>query len=358
MSLDSLVGNEYAWHAETNDWRRAKTITAGIDVGSSGSQAVVVVDKDVFAVSNVRERTSGTNAAVKALNAALNGTGMTPADIHHIVGTGCGGADPIVKRTVSEIACHARGVNYSIGSSVRTVLVMGGQDCAATHCNENGRVTGFLMNACRPARCKEDSCCGCGAAQGQGIVAVAETLAVPIEEVGTMSLSIDDAQVSARLSMPFDERGRVHDEMLEEIGDEVLADSGPSPVSGALGVVCAVIAQAHAAAMLRNGWSKAEIMAVYCAAMAHQAAFLARRLGPIEDFAVTGGVARNPGVVKRLERELGMAIAIPKLDPQLTGALGAALLAKDSMDGSGQAARPRGRPNAGSGESDGNALQA
>jgi activator of 2-hydroxyglutaryl-CoA dehydratase len=230
---------------------------------------------------------------------------------------------------VSEIACHARGAHHAAGKSVRTVLAMGGRDCTAISCTKSGAVASFLANACRPAVCRENLCNACGAAQGQAIDAVAQVLNTPIDEVGDMSLAVDDDAVARRASLPHDDRELIEDDLLMEIGTEILAAGGISPLSGALSVVCAVLAGKQAAGLLRNGWSAPEILAAYSAALAHQAAQLVRRLGLRPELAITGGVAKNAGVVRRLERELGVRLIPAGPDPQMAAALGAALHAAD-----------------------------
>ena len=62
--------------------------------------------------------------------------------------------------------------------------------------------------------------------------------------------------------------------------------------------------------------------------MAHRVVTLLLRLGIEEKFAITGGIAKNVGVVKRIEDELKLKAPEPKIDPQLAGAIGAALFAK------------------------------
>jgi benzoyl-CoA reductase subunit A len=133
----------------------------------------------------------------------------------------------------------------------------------------------------------------------------------------------------------------VQDWILEEINKEPvtgghLLDGGLPPLGGALSVVCDVLAKSQASALLRNGWSKEEILAVHSAALAHQAAMLVKRLGIVGDLAVVGGVAKNVDVVWRLEKELGVKSVVLKPDPQLSAALGAALYARDFLQKAGQ----------------------
>ena len=108
MGTEHFSWRELRWHAANRDWRRAKLITAGVDVGSSASKAVILADGELLAYSILWSGADNRDSARKALEAALNDTGMSPEDIRYIVGTGCGEADVSgAKRTVSEIACHA-----------------------------------------------------------------------------------------------------------------------------------------------------------------------------------------------------------------------------------------------------------
>ena len=328
---------EYVWQATDRNWRKADMLTAGVDVGSTTSKAVVLSNGALLSYSILYDGADNHDSAQKALESALKGIKMSKRDINYIVGTGCGEANlSVVNRTVSEVACHARGANHSIGSSLRTVLVIGGRDCTVIHCNEEGQATAFLTNACPPSYCRENPCNACGAAQGNGLDVVAGYLGVQIEDIGVISLRVTDKKLEERLALPLDKRARVQDKILEEINKEPvtgghLLDGGSPPLGGALSVVCDVMAKSQTSALLRNEWSKEEILAVYCAALAHQAAMLVRRMGTENDFAVVGGVAKNIGVLRRLERELGIRAIVMKPDPQLSAALGAALYASDFL---------------------------
>ena len=271
---------EYNWHDEEKDWKGAETITAGCDVGSVSSQAVIMVEGELYAYSNMRTGSDSPDSARKAMNWALETTGMTLDDIHYVVGTGYGRVNvPFANRAITEIACHARGGNYMYGPTVRTILDMGGQDCKAIRCDERGKVTNFLMND------------KCAAGTGRGMEVFANLLSVPIEEVGEQSLDIDEE---------------------------------PPPVSS----TCVVFAKSEASSLLRDGWSKKKVLAAYCSAMAHRVMTLLERISVEKDFAITGGIAKNIGVLKRLEDELGFTSLKSKYDTQIAGALGGALFAK------------------------------
>jgi bzd-type benzoyl-CoA reductase Q subunit len=281
---------ESRWTAPDKDWRKAKIITAGVDVGSVSSQAVIMTDGELYAYGNMRTGSNSPDSAQRAMDRALEGTGMKMEDIQYIVGTGYGRINiPFATRAVTEIACHARGASFMYGPTVRTVLDMGGQDCKVIRCDERGKVEVFLMND------------KCAAGTGRGMEVIAELLAVPIQEVGELSLQVEEE---------------------------------PPPVSS----TCVIFAKSEATGLLEEGWSESKVLAAYCSAMAHRVFTLMERQGVVKDFAITGGIAKNIGVVKRIEDELGFKALTPKLDTQLAGALGAALFAATLLQKSGKAA--------------------
>jgi len=271
---------EYRHTVPGMDWRDANIITAGVDVGSVGSKTVVMVDGELYAYSVMRTGGGSEETAVKVTRWALEGTGLDINNVHYIVGTGYGRVNvPFAKRTITEIACHARGAHYIYGPTVRTVLDIGGQDCKAIRCDERGRVLSFLMND------------KCAAGTGRGLEVFADLVGVPIEDLGKVSLSVDQE---------------------------------PPPVSN----TCVIFAKAESLALLRQGWPRERVAAAYHAAMADRIVDLLTRVGIEKDFVTTGGVAKNAGVVRRLERMLGIKPLTPKMDPILAGAMGAALFAK------------------------------
>ena len=280
---------ESRWTAPDKDWKKAKIITAGVDVGSVSTQAVIMLDGELYAYSSMRTGADSPASAQKAMDWALEGTGMKLEDIQYIVGTGYGRINvPFANRTLTEIACHARGANYMYGSTVRTVLDMGGQDCKAIRCDERGKVMTFLMND------------KCAAGTGRGMEVFADLLSLSINDVGELSFQVEKE---------------------------------PDPVSS----TCVIFAKSEATGLLRAGWSKNLVLAAYCSAMAHRVYSLLERVTVEKDFAITGGIAKNIGVVKRLEAELGTTALPAKYDTQIAGALGAALFAKGLLEKSGKA---------------------
>ena len=275
---------EYNWHDENTDWKKSDTITAGVDVGSVSSQAVIMVDGELYAFANTRTGSDSPDSARNVMKWAMEETGLTLDNLHYTVGTGYGRINvPFADRAITEIACHARGGNYMYGPTVRTILDMGGQDCKAIHCDARGKVSNFLMND------------KCAAGTGRGMEVFADLLSVSIEDVGELSFQVDEE---------------------------------PPPVSS----TCVVFAKSEASALLRKGWSKERVLAAYCSAMAHRVVTLLERIGVEEDFAITGGIAKNKGVVDRLAKELKVTPLQAKYDSQIAGALGAALFGKALLE--------------------------
>ncbi len=283
MAKEYWRWKEYRWHDENMDWKSGDLITAGIDVGSVSSQAVIVVDNKLYAFSNQRTGSDSPKSAQTAIDWALEGTGMTLADIGFVVGTGYGRVNvPFSNKAITEIACHARGANYMYGSTVRTVLDMGGQDCKVIRCDDRGKVTAFAMND------------KCAAGTGRGMEVFADLLAVPIEDVGEMSLDVE---------------------------------TEPEPVSS----TCVVFAKSEASGLLREGWPKNKVLAAYCSAMAHRVVTLLEQVGIEKEFAITGGIGKNIGVVKRLCDEVDIKALTTTYDTQIAGALGGALFAQNLL---------------------------
>jgi len=268
---------ESNWRNPDIKWEDTKIVTVGIDVGSVSSQAVVMTDGEIYAYSNMRTGSDSPESARKALNYALEGTNMPESRVDYCIGTGYGRVNvPMGDRTVTEIACHARGANFMYGPEVRTVLDVGGQDCKAIQCDERGKVTNFLMND------------KCAAGTGRGMEVFADLLSVPINEVGERSFKVKEE---------------------------------PDPVSS----TCVVYAKSEATGLLRKGWSVEEVLAAYCSAMAERIYSLVERVGVIPQFAITGGMAKNQGVIDRLMKKVGLEAMKTTWDTQIAGALGAAL---------------------------------
>jgi benzoyl-CoA reductase subunit A len=268
---------ESNWVNQEIDWKNAKYLTLGIDVGSVSTQAVIMADGEVFAYGNMRTGSDSPNSARHGLSFALQKTSMPENRIDYCVGTGYGRVNvPMADRSLTEIACHARGANFIYGPDVRTVLDVGGQDIKAIRCDDKGKVTNFLMND------------KCAAGTGRGMEVFSDLLGVPITEVGERSYQVKEE---------------------------------PAAVSS----TCVVYAKSEATGLLRKGWTTEQVLAAYCRAMAERIYSLVERIGVAPAFAITGGMAKNRGVIGRLMPMIGLEPAKTNWDTQLAGAIGAAL---------------------------------
>ena len=268
---------ESNWKNPDIDWKNAKFVTVGIDVGSVSSQACIMADGKIFAYANMRTGSDSPNSARNALNYALEATDMPEDRMDYCVGTGYGRVNvPFADRSITEIACHARGANFIYGPVVRTVLDVGGQDIKAIQCDEKGKVTNFLMND------------KCAAGTGRGMEVFSDLLGIPINDVGERSFQVKEE---------------------------------PQAVSS----TCVVYAKSEATGLLRKGWTTEEVLGAYCRAMAERIFSLVERVGVTPEFAVTGGMAKNRGVMDRLMPMIKLERMKTEWDTQIAGAAGAAL---------------------------------
>ena len=277
---------EYQRVISDKSWNNKDIITAGVDVGSVGSKAAILIDGEVYSWGITRTGSNSPESARKALDWAIKGTNLRLKDLKYVVGTGYGRVNvPMANKAITEIACHAKGANYIWGPTVRTVLDVGGQDIKAIHCDETGRVTSFLMND------------KCAAGTGRGMEIFADLLQIPIEDIGEASMKIDEE---------------------------------PPPVS----CTCVAFAKTEAVGLLRKGWSKEKVLAAYTRAMAVRMSNLVKRVGLEKEFVITGGQSKNIGIVSRVENVLNVkCLPSPEwktggLDPMIAGAIGAALFGK------------------------------
>ena len=188
---------------------------------------------------------------------------------------------PFANKNISEISCHAKGANWFFPSA-RTILDMGGQDCKAIRCDNVGKVTDFVMN----------DKCAAGAGRSMGIMA--ELVDVPLEDLGRLSLQ---------------------------------STNGGVPISS----TCVVFARSEVLGYLRQGVSKNDVLAGACQALSSRVEGLLKRVGAEKDFVISGGIAKNVGVVERLEKSIGLK-ANMCFEPQIVGALGAAIFGVELLE--------------------------
>ncbi len=272
---------ETRWTSAHIDPEKAKTIVAGVDVGVVSTQAVVMCDDQLYSYANLRTWPDGFgDSAVKAMEQALQNTGLKSKDVRYTVATGYGKKKAkFAQKTVNEVACHGLGARYMYGNTVRTVLDMGGETCKAIRLNEWGKVFDFAVND------------KCSTGFGEAIENFAELAQVPIQEMGERSLTVKEEP--------------------------------ELPVS----TTCRIFANTEAIGLLRGGIQENEMLATYLFTIAWRLFTLAGQINPKEGLALTGGLAKNQGVVKRLETALKMKALSTTYDPQLAGAIGAAVFA-------------------------------
>jgi benzoyl-CoA reductase subunit A len=271
---------ESNWVNPNVSWQNAKRITVGVDVGSVSSQAVILADEEILAFSNLRTGASRNESAQLALDRAMQKTDLPEDRIQFCVGTGYGRVNiPFSDKSITEISCIARGAHFLFGPSVRTVLDVGGQDIKILHCDEVGKVLNFHMND------------KCAAGTGRGMEAIADFLGIPIDQIGERSFPSDNT-------------------------------------STAFFPKCVIYARSEAIHRVRKGIPTEEVLATYCHVMAENIFEVIKKLGVIPGFAVTGGMAKNRGVINRVLSLLNLQALETRLDPQIAGALGAAHFAR------------------------------
>ncbi len=248
----------------------------GIDIGSTSSDVVIMGDGNEIIARSVVQLGTGTDGPQRAYEQALKEAVLTPEDISCTVATGYGrmnwkGADT----EVSELTCHALGVNYLIPSA-RTVIDIGGQDAKALRIGPKGELINFVMND------------KCAAGTGRFLNVMAMILNLRIDELGPLSLKSEQ----------------------------------PSIISN----TCTVFAESEVISKLSAHVPVEDIIAGIHKSVASRVSGMAMRVGIEDDVCMSGGVALNQGVVKAMEKELGRPVKVHG-DCQLAGAIGAAIYA-------------------------------
>ncbi|HEY50837.1 MAG TPA: 4Fe-4S binding protein [Dehalococcoidia bacterium] len=257
-------------------------IVAGIDIGSRAAKAVVMNNGAIVSSVTCDTGPESVKTSQMTIARALEGTGLALDDMEYVVATGYGRVlVPFANENISEISCHARGITWYF-PEVRTILDMGGQDCKAINCDAEGRVNNFIMN---------DKCAG---GTGRFLEMIADVLNIPLEKIG-------EAALRSKQAIPFN-------------------------------TICAVFAKSEAIAYLRKGVSKEDILAGLNEAIATRCLNLLKRVSIEKEFTITGGIAKNQGMVAQLREKVGLEPLLSE-DPQIIGALGAALFAEDRCRG-------------------------
>lgn len=258
-------------------------ITAGCDVGSLTTKAVILNNTRIISHALIPSTFDPAKSAIEVMEKALGAARLSLKDVEYCVGTGYGKERiPFVHKSLSEIACHAKGAHWLL-PSVRTVIDVGGQDCKATRLDGKGDIVRFFTND------------KCASGTGRFLEVMAKILGLELKDLGEIS-------VQAR-----------------------------KPVT--LAATCTVWAQAEVIMHINMNTPKADLAAGINDAMAARVAILAKSAGLEKDVCMTGGVAKNIGVLEAMEKQLDVPIRRLRVDPQVIGALGAAVFAREKVGG-------------------------
>ncbi len=254
-------------------------IVAGCDVGSLTAKAVIMEEGNILAWEILRAGTKPALSAREVMDKTLEKASLSMDQIAWCVGTGYGRKQiPFARSEESEIACHGRGAVWA-ASTVRTIVDIGGQDAKAIKVDAQGNVIRYLYND------------KCASGTGRFLEIMADALGIALDDLGE------------------------------------LAGKATNPVT--LSNQCVVFAETEIISLVNEGRNVADIIAGLHRALANRAASMVGSIIADEEVAMTGGVAKNSGMFRALETALG--VPVRRIDhPQLNGAIGAALFARDA----------------------------
>ena len=259
----------------------AGALYAGIDSGSTSTNMVVLnQEREILASAVVRTGAKAQNGAKAALEEVCRQLGQGPEGFAAVLATGYGRSNiPFATASKTEITCHARGA-FFLHPQDRTIIDIGGQDSKVICLDEAGAVSGFIMND------------KCAAGTGRFLEMMARTLELDLPEMSRRGLEWkQDLTISS---------------------------------------MCTVFAESEVISLIADNHSASDIIHGLCKSIAARTAAMVKRAGGHPPYMMTGGVARNLGVVRALEQQLGAPIFLPR-EPDLCGALGAALLALEEL---------------------------
>jgi|LQYC01.1.fsa_nt_gi predicted CoA-substrate-specific enzyme activase len=257
-------------------------IVAGIDVGSLTAKALIMKDGEIIDFDIITVRPTPIQSAGDVMEKALNKTGLKMDDIDYCVSTGYGREQiSFSRKSISEISCHGKGAHWC-RASIRGVIDIGGQDCKAIIVDKDGNLDNFAMND------------KCAAGTGRFLEIISKALGIDLAELGPLTFKSNNPLKIVRR--------------------------------------CSVFAEYEVIFLLAEGKNITDIGAGVNEAMAQRAFSLAGNINLNNkltgELTVTGGVAKNVGVIKNLEKLFDAEIVRLPLDPQIMGALGAALFAR------------------------------
>ena len=256
------------------------TIVAGVDIGSTTSKVVLLVNGEPAGQVIGDSSTNPSKTAQTIFQKAVEMAGVAASDVTYVVGTGYGRTQvPFADMNVSEITCHGRGAHH-LRPSIRTVIDIGGQDTKVISVSSDGNLLDFAMND------------KCAAGTGRFLEAMARSMDIP----------------------------------LERMEDSYFGPGEPCMITS----MCSVFAESEVINLINDGVPLPRIVKGLLQSLTNRVAALSRRIGLDEEVTMTGGVAKNRGVLDALGKKLKIKLwDLGGADPQLAGALGAALIAND-----------------------------
>jgi len=256
-------------------------IVAGCDVGSLTAKAVIMKGEEILAAQVMRAKSHPEESAREVMAKALEQAGLVLQEISYCVGTGYGRESiSFANRVESEIACHGRGAQWKM-PSVRMVIDIGGQDAKAIRLDDQGNVVRYVYND------------KCASGTGRFLEVMADALNIDLNEMGAVS------------------------------------QSSHNPVS--ISNQCVIFAETEIVSLINEGRNIADIVSGLHQALAHRVAALAKSIDLEDDIVMTGGVAKNEGMFAALGKALGRPLKKTQRDPQINGALGAAIFAAEYL---------------------------
>lgn len=256
-------------------------VTAGVDIGSTMTKAVILREGRVIGKALIPTGADHKKTADESLALALEEAELARGQISYLIGTGYGRVNiPFADKQLTEITCHARCIAQMFPGA-GTIIEIGGQDSKAIRLTPEGGVENFVMND------------KCAAGTGRFLQLTAATFGLSLEEMNQMALSAAE----------------------------------PVPISS----FCAVLAQQEMISLLSQDYPPESILAGLFAGFAHRIVKMAATIGISGQVVLTGGGSRHPAFQAAIQKELDAPVFSPQ-EPFLTGAIGAAILARERFE--------------------------
>ena len=254
-------------------------ISAGIDCGAKNTKTVILKDGQIIGKGKVLAGFDQEKAVNDSLEQAIKAAGISKDDIGKFGGTGSGKASiSMADNEVNDIKAMAKAANYFFPNS-RTVADVGAEEGRAAKIDKNGNVVDFAINE------------KCAAGAGVFIEAMARALEVTVEEMGPLALKSDK-------EIPMNAQ-------------------------------CAIFAESEVVGLIHAKTDKTDISKAIHDAMASRIVSMIRRVGVNEDVVMIGGVARSPGFVELMKKELHVENLFIPDKPEFGAAVGAAVVAAE-----------------------------